>query len=307
MTEASVHDAWNTFWKREAGKPSGKQQASMSRQWNGMVEKQRRVWQSFARPLPRRARVLDLATGEGSVLRHIREKRTDLELVGVDRAPVLPAAPDGIVVHPNVPMEKLPIREAAFDAVTSQFGFEYGNVEKTAVEIGRVLKRGGRLGMITHRINGSIVAHNRKRRQQIGWAITEQRLPEIAKESLRLRAAGRDTIPQAIEDAPATGVEVHGKLSAAWEIAEAIRQTLEMGRNDDPEKVEAVIEKIEEQAENELGRIASLEQAASIASDADHIICVLESAGMQFVDEAMLTDGKSSTAFADYRTFRRSG
>lgn len=204
-------------------------------------------------------------------------------------------------------MEDLPFPDNRFSAVTSQFGFEYGDVTRIAAEIARVLQPGGVLGLVTHRLNGPIVAHNRKRREQIRWAIEKRGLPTQARRSLALRKAGIAAVPLAIEEAPAKGAEVHGEGSAAWEIAEAIRQTLHLGRNDDPERVAAVLDDIEAQAANELGRIVSLETAATVASDADSMIDVLAEAGLKLRDEAMLTDGRSPDPFADYRTYTLAG
>ncbi|MEL1250500.1 class I SAM-dependent methyltransferase [Aurantiacibacter gilvus] len=304
MSGSHPNEAWNTFWERTGGRSGG---GCLPSGWQGIADMQRRVWQSFSRALPGGASLLDLATGDGVVLAQILEKRRDLTLIGVDRATTLPAPPKGITLKGGVGMEQLPFPDSHFAAVTSQFGFEYGDIEQIAPEIARVLQPGGKLGLITHRLKGPIVAHNRKRREQISWAIDEQKLPEIARNSLALREAGIRDVPQALAEAPAKGVAAHGEGSAAWEIAEAIRQTLEMGRNDAPERVAGIIADIEAQAANELGRIASLENAAATASDADRVIDVLEAAGLKFREEAMLTDGRSADPFADYRTYTLTG
>ena len=301
MSEAS-DNAWNTFWERDQ-KRSGGGSGCLPAGWQGIADMQRRVWHRFSRPLPKSAHLLDLATGDGAVLRQIVENRSDLKLIGVDRATALPNAPKGITLQGGVSMEELPFDDNQFAAVTSQFGFEYGNIEAIAPEIARVLQPGGRLGLITHRLNGPIVAHNRKRREQISWAIEENALHQIAKDYLAQREVGSAEIPQALIDAPAKGANAHGQGSAAWELAEAIRQTLHLGRNDDTAGVEEVICDIEAQAKNELGRIASLEKAATLASNADHVIDVLATVGLKFRDEAMLTDGRSPDPFADYRTY----
>ncbi len=303
MTETSVHDAWNTFWDRNQARGNNGRGGCLPDGWRGIADTQQRVWQSFSRRLNKGARLLDLATGDGAVLIQISQARRDLKLTGVDRAENLPAAPKGITLQGGVEMEDLPFPDNHFAAVTSQFGFEYGDIARIASEIARVLQPGGVLGLVTHRLNGPIVAHNRKRREQIRWAIDEQGLPGQARRSLALRKAGIAAVPPAIEDAPAKGAEMHGEGSAAWEIAEAIRQTLHLGRNDDSDRVAAVLHDIEEQAANELGRIASLEAAATVASDADGMIDVLAKAGLRFRDEAMLTDGRSPDPFADYRTY----
>jgi len=310
MTDTNVHDAWNTFWERQnrggakgGAKGNAKGSGCLPEGWQGIAERQRNVWHSFARTLPKNARVIDLATGDGAVLSNLLEVRKDLKLTGIDRATTLPDAPRGTKLKGGISMEDLPFADNHFAAATSQFGFEYGDIGKIAVELARVLRPGGRVGLLTHRLDGPIVAHNRKRREQIGWAIEEQELPMIARNSLALRKSGIATIPQAIMQAPEKGAAAHGPRSAAWEIAEAIRRTLHLGRNDSAENVSAILDDIEAQAKNELGRIASLEQAAATASDIERFQAVMTQAGFTGNGSAMVTDGRYPKPFADYRTY----
>ncbi|WP_271078083.1 class I SAM-dependent methyltransferase [Aurantiacibacter sp. MUD61] len=304
MTGSQDSEAWNTFWERQdrAGRsqdgigclPSG---------WQGIADTQKRVWQSFTRSLPKGAKVLDLATGGGVVLQQIMEQRRDLNLTGVDRATALPAAPKGITLRGGIDIADLPFADDHFAAITSQFGFEYGDIEASAREAARVLAPGGKIGLVTHRVSGPIVAHNRKRREQIVWAIDDNDLISIAKKSLGLRGAGITAVPQTLTDAPQKGIAAHGQGSAAWEIAEAVRQTLHLGKNDTPDQVMGVLDDIEAQARNELGRIASLERAAAVASDGDQFAKVLEDAGFTYNQEAMLTDGRSPDPFATFHVY----
>lgn len=312
MTSAQKNEAWNTYWAHKAG--SGAQSSAANRNtdampeaWRGIALRQRAVWQSFARALPKGAEVLDLATGDGDVLVSLYEARSDLKLTGIDRAQHLPEAPHGITLTGGLSMEQLPFSDARFDAVSSQFGFEYGDLAKVAAEAARVLKPRGRLGLLTHRVNGPIVAHNRTRRAQIAWALEEQQLTEAARAYLATRDSIGGEIPARIARGPQAGAAAHGESSAAWEIAEAIRQTLAMGKSDTAANVLAIIADIEAQAQNELGRIASLETAAANASDEDAFFAALENAGFTFASEAMVSDGHHPAPFADYRTFVLTG
>ena len=305
MSETDAHDAWNTFWEREkrAAKPAGGG-GCLPQGWAGIHNIQSRIWKDLANALPKNARVLDLATGDGMVLSQMLSARRDLKAIGIDRATALPKAPRGIELRGGVDMAKLPFPDGRFAAVTSQFGFEYGDIAKIAPEIARVLHSAGRVALMTHRADGPIVAHNRKRREQIAWAIEEQDLPQKAKNSLALRRAGLAMLPKDVIEAPEKGAALHGQASAAWEIAEAIRRTLHLGRQDAPAQVAAVLDNIAMQAENELGRIASLELAAETASDRDAVLGVMTDAGLQLVQERELVDGRYSSPFADFRVFK---
>lgn len=302
-----TQDPWAVFWERQQRAGAGGRSASGSgclpNGWDGIAMRQRSVWHSFARRLPGDADILDLATGDGAVLLHLRDVSPAFTLTGVDSAAHLPPPPDGVVLHAGIAMEELPFADASFDAVTAQFGFEYGDVERAAREVARVLRPDGRVGMLTHRIDGPIVAHNRERREHIRWAIEEQDLLSAARASLPLRAEGGPVVPDAISKAPTHGADLHGAQSAAWEIAEAIRRTLALGKDDTPENVGQVLDEIEAQARNELGRIASLEAAAAIASDPDAIFTAMQAAGLAETGNAMVSDGNFPRPFANFRTF----
>ncbi|RIV89048.1 class I SAM-dependent methyltransferase [Aurantiacibacter zhengii] len=309
MGNGDINQAWDTFWERERRKGTKAARTDAGRgmpeSWNRIERQRERVWKDFARTLPKGARILDLGTGDGHVMAHLLRARRDLKLLGIDRAGALPDPPRGAKVRGGVMMEDLPLPDGRFAAVTSQFAFEYGDLPSAAVEVARVLKPGGMAALMTHRLDGPIVAHNRKRRAQIAWALEDQQLLKAARGSLGLRSAGIAALPRQVIEAPEKGAALHGPASAAWEIAEAIRQTLHHGRQDSPANVKAILTEIEAQAENELGRIASLEAAATAAGDGAPIITAMADAGLELVEDRQLLDGISAAPFADFRTFRK--
>ena len=308
-------EAWDRFWQREAQKATGAtstQRKSTQKHtrgsgipegWRGIEQTCTRVWQDFAKMLPRNARVLDLATGSGEVLFRLLGARRDLKLFGVDRARELPAAPRGLTLRSGVDIADLPSPDNRFAAVTSQFGFEYADMTAAASEIARVLHPRGRVALLTHRADSPIVKHNRERRDQIHWALEDRQLLRKARSSLALRGAGLAMLPAEIIAAPEDGAAQFGPQSAAWEIAEAIRQTLHLGRNDTAANVAKILNDIERQAQNELGRIASLDAAAERASATGALAAAAHDAGLQMVEETSLPDALSGQVFADFRIF----
>ena len=168
MAEAGEQAAWNMFWEQNAG---GGSSGCLPHSGQATEQAQKKTWQAFAALIAKNAKLLDLATGDGRVLAWIGAERADLECHGVDLAPNLAPAPPRVTLHSGVPMEELPFEDASFEAMTSQFGFEYGDTARAASEIARVLKPGGRVGLMMHRGNGPIVAHNRTRRSQLEWAL----------------------------------------------------------------------------------------------------------------------------------------
>jgi SAM-dependent methyltransferase len=267
----------------------------------GFVRVQQRVWQEFSRQLPRGGRVLDIATGDGRVMGWMVKSRRDLKLLGVDLAPQLPEPPRGTKLRTGVAMENLPFPDGRFAAVTSQFGFEYGTTAQSARQICRVIAPGGFVGLMTHRKDGPILAQNLSRRDQILWALNDRDLIKIAKNSLQLRASGLATIPSAIDAAPQEGAVLHGPRSAAWEIAEAIRQTLVLGMRDHPANVARTIDIIAHKANNELGRIASLESACARIAAIDDFDRAIEAGGLTQCSIRPVHESDGGPAFADFR------
>jgi SAM-dependent methyltransferase len=297
-------EAWDEFWARE--RRDAKRSGCLPGGSATTEQAQRKVWHQFAKRLGRGVRVLDLATGDGRVMGWLMEARRDLKPIGIDLATQLPPPPRGARARGGVRMSDLPFPDDRFAAVTSQFGLEYGSVAGAAAEVVRVLRPGGLVALVTHRIDGPIVAHNRLRRQQIAWAIHERDLPAVARRSLQLRQHGVAVMPPDIAAAPAEAAGLFGDRSAAWEIAEAIHRTIAYGLAGNPAAVASVVDEIVARARNELSRIASLEAAAATASNPDEIPGVLIRAGLEPVAAEGLFDGRSEEPFANFRTLQLS-
>jgi len=293
--------AWGEFWKANAG---GDSTGCLPERWAAIETAQRAAWRGFAEGLRQGARLLDLATGDGRVLRWLREERRDLELHGIDRAPDLPAAPEGTATRGGVEMEDLPFGDDSFDAVTSQFGFEYGNVPAVAGEIARVLAVGGHVAIMVHRGDGPILEHNRRREAAIRWAIKENAVPATAIRALTDPRGGLNAAAQVAQALARLGEHAHGRSSVAWQIPEAVRRAVLMGaeRGADNDTIIATIEAIAAQAANELGRIASLARACARADAREVLVAAFAERDLALAGTSMVAD-PSGRAFADFLTF----
>lgn len=302
MTAAN-EKAWGDFWSQQRrGEGSG---GCLPDGWRGIEETQREAWSGFAVHLPESCPVLDLATGDGRVMRWLQEERRELDLVGVDLAPELPPAPEGTSVKPGVPMEELPFTDGEFGAVVSQFGVEYGDVAKVAAETARVLAPGGMVGLITHRRDGPILAHNLHRRIQIGWLFDRKSLFNAAYDALSSRGSAFVAAPMAITQIVNEGARRFGPQSAAWEIAEAVRRTLMMPTKVSAEEIGAMLDEIARRARNELERIGSLERACQVTANGEKLSDAFDAAGLISLETRELSDGKAPAPFADFRLLRR--
>lgn len=238
---------------------------------------QKRIWQDFARTLPRGTRVLDLATGSGSVCRWMAEARRDLKPTGVDSA-ALPPAPAGIVLKARVSIASLPFRDRQFGAATSQFGFEYCADPARSSELARVLAPGAPLLMIVHHSGSAIVAHNCARRDALRWAMATH----LAK--AKAFAATGLPIPPAFAQIPASAAH-----QAAAEFLTGLVQRL---------RARAPIAPLEADALGEIARIDELEAAARDPDGIGDLVAELAATGLAMEPARPLPDPQSERPLA---------
>ena len=155
---------WSTFWDQGFITTFG---PSKPDNYDGVL---RDFWHEKFLELPVGARVLDIATGNGAIatiaaqagLDHNKElfvAATDLaristDIVGSDDTVQLR---ESIEFHSDTPCEDQPFKDDYFDCVSSQFGFEYSNIERTLQEVRRVLKEGGQFIAISHHVRSQLI------------------------------------------------------------------------------------------------------------------------------------------------------
>lgn len=109
-------------------------------------------------------RVLDLACGTGWVSRSIADHFPGVEVLGLDIASELVAsaearaAAQGLKINYRVgDAETLPYEDDSFDAVISTWGVMFvGKPENAAAELGRVIKKGGRIVLTTWKPDSTV-------------------------------------------------------------------------------------------------------------------------------------------------------
>lgn len=121
-------------------------------------------WREVFAALPGRARVLDVATGNGVLPRMLLEQRRepDIACEAVDIAEVrlpwldamAPRDRPRVRLHPGVDAARLPFADASFDLVASQYGLEYTDLGRTVPEVLRVVAPGGGVALILHHAQG---------------------------------------------------------------------------------------------------------------------------------------------------------
>jgi SAM-dependent methyltransferase len=293
MSRPESRQAWADFWSGSNARPSTCLPTALAK----IDASQTATWRTFALALPNRAHVLDLGTGDGVVLRKMQQARGDLRLTGVDSAPSLPPAPRGLTLRPAVAMEALPFGPARFDAVSSQFGYEYSDTSVSAGEVVRVLRPGGRLLFVVHRRDGPIVAHNLPRRDALRWALSESGYLAKATALVGARRVAPLPTPPTFRDAPEEAARLFPGQSAAGEFLQALYQTLELSRGAPAAETLDALAELESKARYEIARIDTLDRAACNSERLDRIIQELRSAGLAVEPQGVLTE-QSGRPFA---------
>lgn len=265
-------EAWAAYWRETAAAGSG-----CAPDAPGIAAATRQAWREFAASLPERAEVLDLATGNGAVLRHLRSVRSGARLIGIDSAPDLGGPRDvGMTLMPAVAMEKLPFEADSFDAITSQFGYEYGCTADIAGELARVLRPGGKVRLVIHHQASPVVRQGAARADQLRWALRPGSPLEQAQAFAETRVTLQLPIPADLRAAPAQAAGAFPGPSVAAEIMTGMLQMLELGGGNSPR----LLKQLRARVSAELARLDSLQAAACSETAIARLAGELRQAGL---------------------------
>jgi len=162
-----------------------------------------RLWTETMATLPSGSSCLDVATGNGALLRLLLVANQDVSTtcVGVDLADLQPpwlhqlTPVDRMRVRlvPRTSIDSMPFQEAAFDHIFSQFGIEYAPAESGVPEIVRVLRIGGALTLVIHHESSVIVQGAAAECGHIDWLLMEGGLLDTARQmTLPMSLAGSE-------------------------------------------------------------------------------------------------------------------
>jgi SAM-dependent methyltransferase len=187
-------DSWSDYWRSGRG--------ASCFEGSDLEVRLNRAWDEFVDAMPDGARVLDLATGNGTVARicaaRARLRAIGLSIDAVDAAAIDPprvvADPDGLFrdirFHSGIRLEALPFSAAAFDGIVSQFGFEYADEERAAAEVVRCLAPGGRLRFLLHAREGAVARDSAIRLERLKRVMAENGPLELVRTLARAAEAG---------------------------------------------------------------------------------------------------------------------
>lgn len=162
------------------------------------------IWSPFLDQLPDGSRIVDLACGAGALTRLVVGAGRGFLVTGVDYASELPPIP-GADVQSDIALESLPFPDGSFDAVISQFGFEYADKRPALKEALRVLSDGGRLAFLAHADTSAAVEAARVRLENVSGMISPDGPVALAidfglqRESGTAQAQSLEAIAQAFQ------------------------------------------------------------------------------------------------------------
>ena len=155
----SAESAWDSFWRYD--RLSSFHAAPGAPNYGPAIADR---WRAFFTSVPGSSTVLDIATGNGAIAVLAVEGGDRLEVIGADLADIRPAqfvttgraALEQVRFLSNTPAEALPLLDGSIDAVVSQYGVEYSDLDRSIPEAVRVLAPGGRLRFAMHAAEGAV-------------------------------------------------------------------------------------------------------------------------------------------------------
>lgn len=176
---------WSRYWAHGAGHSVA---GSFGERYEGAIGA---WWQQVFAASPSAGAVLDLATGSGALLRlGLDHAPASVSFDGVDLAQVAPVwvaelPPQDsarVRVHSGVRTEQLPFADHRFNLVTSQFGIEYTDLERSMAEVRRVLRPDGALRFVLHHAGSRTPELAQAELRHIDWLLAPEGLLQTVKQ-----------------------------------------------------------------------------------------------------------------------------
>ncbi|MGB0936883.1 MAG: class I SAM-dependent methyltransferase [Colwellia sp.] len=154
---------WSQYWQQNNVTSFG---SSLKNGYTGALKEQ---WGSVFEQLKDEEKVLDLCTGNLSLVRLAKDSLqsfANVEFTGVDFAQI--GANEFVENNPNVRLlgevniENLPFENEIFDHVISNFGIEYSDLSNSIAEAARVLKKGGKVDFICHHERSNLIKSSKE-------------------------------------------------------------------------------------------------------------------------------------------------
>jgi ubiquinone/menaquinone biosynthesis C-methylase UbiE len=276
-------------------------------------------WRAFFQGLPNGSRILDLCTGNGAIALIAAEvglvQGKGFDIVAVDRADIDPPAYvsrhrdalAGITFKARTAVEDLPFPDASFDAVVSQYGIEYSDMERALDELMRVVRPGGRARLVLHAADGIVAADSKRVIDEADFLLETIDLPGTAARCFAAVAAAersaeaseethrdaRESL-RAFESAlMATGRRMAGAVDQTMlrNSAAVLFDTFKRHARLDVEQMIAKTDEVRTSIRDHRGRLQALIDAAVTRAEAEAIANRIAAGGAEAVEQEELRSG----------------
>lgn len=287
MSDKSAAD-WSNYWRGRTGEQSGAALVGAGVENDADLD---RFWQSIFQGAPSEARVLDLACGAGSALRHAAAAGVT-KLAGADisadaLASLVKAVPGAVTTECSA--ADTPFEDGMFDFVVSQFGIEYAGLEASVKEAARLLAPGGQFAAIAHLTGGGIEQEVSERLEE-GQSIVNSNFIPLAKDLFRTARAPRSdanvAIAQKAVQAFQPAEQTVGKLASekgglAAHLYSGTRQMYGKLMNYELSDVIGWLDGMHAEIDAYIGRMASMVNSAATEQEAVNAMMIMQQAGCQ--------------------------
>lgn len=270
----------------------------------------RQHWERFFTQVPAGGSVVDLGTGNGAIALVALEVSDrlglDLDIHGVDQAHIDPprALPElaeqlgRVHFHSHTDSESLPFDTASVAVVSSQYVLEYTDIQATLTEAARVLSPGGRLQVIAHSQDSSVmdqtrtdIADSRLVLEETGTLGHFRQLLEADLNTGSVTPAQRGAFDQA---AARLMLEVRRRTPAQARfltgLLDSLGQVFQARRQRPAEEILDKATQIETEVLAHLERLQDMAQAALTAEQNQQLTEQLSAAGFITVDNESVVD-----------------
>lgn len=174
-----MQSAWTRYWN------TGRTESCPEDRAAGHLVVLESAWREFFSGFPPRAKLLDLATGGGEVIRIAFGLGRDFDITGVDLADLSAVSrtlqDTRVKLVGSTDLSKLPFPDGSFDGVTSQFGIEYADIPAATREAVRVLSPNGRGRFLLHHYDSPITRAGDEKLRAYDCVFSDSRAFEFGK------------------------------------------------------------------------------------------------------------------------------
>lgn len=203
MSERLSAEQWSRFWQK------GSITTFIGRFANNYDGPVRDFWFELFETLPSDASIVDLATGNGGLALLAQQfgdrNGRSFQVTGIDYASIDPAGRFAHTAYARyvakirflrgTPIEDTGLDKASCDVVISQFGFEYGDLERSIAEVARIAKPSAVFAAMIHHVDSAIIRQANDGIEQIiicEKSDLHEHVTDLLKRLDRLAARGKD-------------------------------------------------------------------------------------------------------------------